>query len=387
MSDFTITTTANFDTDTLKSDVVTITDQYVTADQIQLSFPYSDKDADLVSYWRMNVNSATQIDETGTNEGTVTGATYTASGKFGGGYSFDGTGDYITVPNDASLNTANLSLSVWFYAESDDLSVQNRIITKPYTSAAEPYYQYTITAYNTVTYPKTIFFQMNARGTRYVVTAKNSGWDYGVWNHVVCTYDGKTMKVYVNGAFQEENIDPRGNITSYATALGIGKYPFSAGNDWNGKLDEVKIYNDALNQTEITALYNSSNQYKATGNWRSASQTMTASHKLKDITITHSGLDADTFIDKIEILDASDNSLISTYGTNITSGASTNLVTGDFDGTGFADTEDTNFKIKVYFDGNAGTTTPVITQIEGNYESTAAVITYNLNFSKTMRLE
>ena len=124
--------------------------------------------------------------------------------------------------------------------------------------------------------------------------------------------------------------------------------------------------------------------FYTTANWRSESQTMTAGYKLNDITITHSGLDGTEYIDKIEILDASDNSVICTRTTNITSGASTNLVSSDFDGTGFTGTADTNFKVKIYLVSD-GTATPVITQVEGDYVATATG--ESGNYSKLMKID
>ena len=87
-------TTADFDSGT-DCDTATITDEYNhTADQLELSFPYADKDANLESYWRF---SGDATDETGAFDGTVSGASLT-DGVWSGAneaYHFDGVNDEI----------------------------------------------------------------------------------------------------------------------------------------------------------------------------------------------------------------------------------------------------------------------------------------------------
>ena len=269
-------------------------------------------DANLEAYWKLENNA---LDETANNnDGTINGATYTASGKFGGAYSFDGD-DYITVSDDASLNTANVTLSAWFYAESDDLSTQRCIMQKPYTSNSEPYYQYHLTAYNTSTYPKTIFLHISVGGARYTLAAKNSGWEYGQWNQVVATYDGETIKGYVNGVFIDEQTTPSGDITTYATALTIGRNAVGNSQYWLGKLDDVSIFSRALSASEVRDLY--------------------ASKK--------------------------------------------NLVSADFDN-GLSGTLNTNLKVKTYLVGD-GTTSPVISEISGNYTTEGSRYVFYSNVS------
>jgi len=83
----------------------------------------ADLNVDLVSYWKLNVGSSNQIDSVNSNDGTVDGATYTASGKIGGAYNFDGTNDRINISNDASFNSLSAySISAWIYRDgtSDD---------------------------------------------------------------------------------------------------------------------------------------------------------------------------------------------------------------------------------------------------------------------------
>lgn len=126
------------------------------------------------------------------------------------------------------------------------------------------------------------------------------------------------------------------------------------------------ISGDGINDTQygnitidyITVSFNS-------GSWTSPIHVMDW-NRLKDLTINHTGLSSNIYIDKIEILSSS-NSVLDTYNGDITNGTSTTLTEEDFNN-GLIDT-DRNFKVKLYYIGD-GSSTPSISNIEGNYEFT-----------------
>jgi plastocyanin len=73
------------------------------------------------------------------------------------------------------------------------------------------------------------------------------------WYHAAVTYDGTTVTLYLNG--QVENSAARFlNTFLDANGLTIGLRPGSA--VWNGQIDEVELFNRALSQAEIQAIYN-----------------------------------------------------------------------------------------------------------------------------------
>ena len=71
------------------------------------------------------------------------------------------------------------------------------------------------------------------------------------WTHVATTYDGATLRVYINGT-QMASRAMSGGIQVNADALRIGgsSYPNSF---FQGTIDEVRIYSRALSQSEIQA--------------------------------------------------------------------------------------------------------------------------------------
>lgn len=76
----------------------------------------------------------------------------------------------------------------------------------------------------------------------------------GKWYHVVGTYDGETIRLYVNG----QVVDTTSAITLTplsAENLYIGSFEGSSARRFNGSIDEVKLWNRTLSQTEILASY------------------------------------------------------------------------------------------------------------------------------------
>ncbi len=71
----------------------------------------------------------------------------------------------------------------------------------------------------------------------------------GVFNHVAGTYDGKSMKLYLNGTLLD-SLPIKG-----AVAKGSGVVSLSGGETLDGLLDEMTLYNRALSAEEILAIY------------------------------------------------------------------------------------------------------------------------------------
>jgi len=77
------------------------------------------------------------------------------------------------------------------------------------------------------------------------------------WNYIVLTYDGANVKVYLNGALVYGPLAFNGNINQPGNNLFIGTYTGSSEN-FIGLIDDVRIYNRALSDSEILNAYNTS---------------------------------------------------------------------------------------------------------------------------------
>jgi hypothetical protein len=79
----------------------------------------------------------------------------------------------------------------------------------------------------------------------------------GTWYHVAATYDGSKMKVYLDGLLIDSLSSTITVGGSSSTPLTIGYHPTYTGRVWNGKIDEFRVWDKALTQSEITANMNS----------------------------------------------------------------------------------------------------------------------------------
>jgi chitodextrinase len=80
----------------------------------------------------------------------------------------------------------------------------------------------------------------------------------GVWKHVVMVHNGTKDKIYINGALKNEK-DAAGALKRTKFPLGIGNNPIDAGNYFKGSLDDIQIYNVALDDAAIAALFAAQN--------------------------------------------------------------------------------------------------------------------------------
>jgi hypothetical protein len=85
-----------------------------------------------------------------------------------------------------------------------------------------------------------------------IVNAHSNALEPNKWTHVVGTYDGTNMHIYINGAWVASKNNPS-STADFNSSLIFGVDQASY---WAGSIDELYIYNRALSQAEVTQLYN-----------------------------------------------------------------------------------------------------------------------------------
>jgi hypothetical protein len=206
----------------------------------------------LVGYWKMdeddwNGTAGEVIDSSGNgNNGTASGGATTTAGKFGNGGDFDGSDDKIVVNDDDTLefSTSTITISTWVktthYASSWD-----NIMSKTAGSGNDRERGWIFTYYEG---KPGISVESN-----HIVTS-NKAIDDGNWHHVVVqvitTNTEDTYKrVFIDGELTSEELSAL-NIKNDETDLEI-----SHGGRFPGQLDEIRIYNRALSESEVKDLY------------------------------------------------------------------------------------------------------------------------------------
>jgi hypothetical protein len=183
------------------------------------------------------------------NTGTLTNGPLWTTGKYGKALSFDGVNDYVAVPNSSSLDISgkNLTLSLW--VNLTDTGNDQVLLAKPWVSSAmsTPYHQYALEFDGNGA--KTLdFYFGDTTGT--LQGFHLAGYTPGTWAHVAFTYDGTTVKGYLNGV-QKLSVAATQSIQARGNSLLLG-VDGAFGQAFKGRLDQVRIYNRALTASEIS---------------------------------------------------------------------------------------------------------------------------------------
>jgi Concanavalin A-like lectin/glucanases superfamily/Viral BACON domain len=194
----------------------------------------------LVGAWGFNEASGpTVADSSGNaNAGTLTGATRVA-GRFGGGLSFDGVNDLVTVNDANSLDLrTSMTLSAWVRPTASN---DWRTVLLKEQPGQLVYALYSSTD--------------NNRPSGHVFTSGDTALGgpsvlpVNTWSHLAAVWDGATMRLYVNGT-QVSSGALAGTAPVSAGALRIGGN--SVWGEWfAGLIDEVRVYNRALTAAEV----------------------------------------------------------------------------------------------------------------------------------------
>lgn len=196
----------------------------------------------------INIASGGSQNTVGTcSSGNATEAWYNGQeGVFNGSLSFDGTDDYIDLGNDSSIRdfTDQISVSAWakYNAYGGGGQSYSVIAVKgsPWTFLLE-------------NYASKIRFRVTVGGLDRNA-ADSEIHELNRWYHFVGTYDGANIKIYKDGELVGTT-PITGNLAVNDVTAKIGTYQGTNYN-FNGQIDDVRIYNYALTQEQIKLLYN-----------------------------------------------------------------------------------------------------------------------------------
>jgi hypothetical protein len=195
----------------------------------------------LVAAYSFNEGAGTTVaDATGIgNTGTISGATWNTTGKFGGSLTFNGTSNLVLINSSASLNFSSaMTLEAWVYPTATQ-SGWRTVVQKQtdafllHASSNSP-----LSPAGGGTFNGTVSFVSNP-----------SAIALNTWTHLAVTYDGATIRLYVNGLLTASQAQT-GALETNANAIRIGgNVPY--GEYFLGRIDEVRIYNRALSLAEL----------------------------------------------------------------------------------------------------------------------------------------
>ncbi|MEM3616614.1 MAG: LamG-like jellyroll fold domain-containing protein [Candidatus Bathyarchaeia archaeon] len=208
----------------------------------------------LVGCWNFNEGTGLIAHDTSgnSNNGILVNSPSWINGQYGKALHFNGIDSYVEVPHSNSLVNSNFTIEAWIYLDEDIGNQEARIVSKQQDNLHE----YTLCIFGNG-YEGSNGNQLVlsiANGFTVVKLKSNNYLSKEVWYHVAATHEGTLSKLYING-----DLDASGATTtlvlSNTEVLTIGCLKMGNHLNWffKGIIDEVKIYNRALSQSEIQA--------------------------------------------------------------------------------------------------------------------------------------
>jgi hypothetical protein len=178
----------------------------------------------------------------------------------GGGAAFAAaSSEYIDVGDPVSLQiTSAITLEAWVQFTGSFGSAYPRILSK-LTDSNYNGYELLLAGSGDQT-PNTLYLQSGVNGALNSARG-NTAITPNMWYHVVGTYDGSTLRLYINGAVQSWEAQASGAIGGNSLDVNIGRWS-DGSNYWNGLIDEVRISNAARSAEWIVTEYNNESLHR-----------------------------------------------------------------------------------------------------------------------------
>ena len=151
------------------------------------------------------------------NHGTLKNNPTWKDGSYGWALDFPGSDEYVEVPDDASFDVSEITVSIWVYR--DEVSDETSIM--PISRIPSWDNCWAIRLLNSDTDPCDFRWRISSGGNNYVIDIADVI-EVGKWYHLVGVYDGSNMKSYLNG--KQQGSKASGWTTDLTAAVYIGSH-------------------------------------------------------------------------------------------------------------------------------------------------------------------
>jgi hypothetical protein len=196
----------------------------------------------VAAYGFEEASGPTVTDRSGAgNTGTITGATRITTGKFGSALSFNGSTNFVSIPDNNSLDlTTGMTLEAWIY-QAANTNYRTVIIKETTGDLAYALYGASTYGSSSAHRPSAWLGPDDLGGV--AALAANT------WKHLATTYDGTTWKLYVDGVQVASK--------AYTKPIPTSNSPLKIGGNavwgeyFSGRIDEVRVYDHGLTAAEV----------------------------------------------------------------------------------------------------------------------------------------
>ena len=206
-------------------------------------------DSNYIMVQHLQESSGSLLDSTSNdNDGTnVDGnATYNASAKIDGGYDFDGDGDYLQIPQDASLDFMEDKTYAWSFWIKPDLGSELPLLCEGDMYGGTGIYMF-------IDSSGYLVFQDEGES---LLGQSETPVSDGVWSHIVFVYNEGELYIYINSIIDLESFWIDDHPVSDTVFIGRD---YDDSNYFKGTIDEVRISNIARNSSWINTMFNNMN--------------------------------------------------------------------------------------------------------------------------------
>jgi hypothetical protein len=214
--------------------------------------------SDPVGVWNFEERTGTTTADTSGNQNTLSLNNFTgqswSSGKYGSALEFDGSNQFLSRADDSDFDFAaanSFSVEAWFKRTGSTGSYHTIVAKADNTNGGYKLYMNTD---GTLTFgidDDTVFTPDDS-------TVTSNSYIDGKWHHVVGVKSAtSSIKIYVDGVLQatDASIAATGTLAN-SGQLYVGIESDGASSPWRGYIDQVKIYNYALSQEQISYDFN-----------------------------------------------------------------------------------------------------------------------------------
>ena len=205
-----------------------------------------------------NVANTTVLDSLGLNNGTSVRSTsiVTTPGRIGTALSFNGSSDKITISSTTPFKfSGDFGISLWFYWNGTATNYQNFIgASTGFNSNSAFLRVWGSNAGGLLGGHVGIGNPTHDSGSSvYSVSTVSSG----AWHNVVATRNSGVIKLYIDGSLSKTGSTDNSIYDFSQGGTTIGDSPWDGANGWySGKLDDIRLYNRGLVQSDVTKLNN-----------------------------------------------------------------------------------------------------------------------------------